>query len=135
MKKDVVLKTELPKYLQNYKITYLDENEYRKLLKGLKKVNMLAYKQICFDILRNENFNKQPGKHEISLKTNKDFKKVYGDIRLIYSIVKDTILIENIEPSNVLIEYHKREKNMYKGIPFIDKKDIFKINLLKEMEK
>ncbi len=135
MKKDVMLKHELPKYKDEYKITYLDENEYRKLLKGLKKVNMLAYKQICFDLVGNNELDMTQGKHELTLKTNEEFKKIHGDIKLVYSIFKDTILIENLEPSNVLIEYHNREKNMYKGIPFVDNKDIFKINLLKEMKK
>lgn len=132
MKKDVLFKEILSQRIDDYKITYLNENEYRKLLKGLKEINKLAYKQIVF---KNFEFDKTPGQHEAILKTNETFKKVHGDIKLIYSIVKDTIIIENLEPSNVLIEYHNKKKNTYKGIPFVDDKDVFKINLLREMKK
>lgn len=132
MKKDELFKDVMVKRMDDMKITYLDENEYRKLLRGLREINMLAYKQLIF---KKFEFDKTPGKHEIILKSDELFRKVYGDIRLIYSTYKDTILIENLEPSNVLIEYHNKKKNSYKGIPFVDNKDIFKINLVKELRK
>lgn len=132
MKKDITFKEITIKRIDDMKITYLDENEYRKLLRGLREINKLAYKQIVF---KKFEFDKKPGKHEIVLYSNETFKQVHGDIKLIYSTYKDTILIENIEPSNVLLEYYSKKKNVYKGIPFIDGKDIFKINLLKEMGK
>ena len=132
MKKGIKFKKDQLKRMGEYKITYLDEAEYTKLLKGLKEINMLAYKDIIF---KKKPFNTEQGKHELILTTDEDFKKVHGDIKLIYSTYKDTIEIENIEPSEVLMEYHKARKNTYKGIPFIDKKDLFKINLIKEMKK
>lgn len=132
MRKKIHYKKEQLKRMGEYKITYLDEAEYTKLLKGLKEINMLAYKDIIF---KKKPFNTEPGKHELILTTDDDFKKVHGDIKLIYSTYKDTIVIENIEPSELLMEYHKGRKNTYKGIPFIDKKDLFKINLIKEMKK
>lgn len=132
MRKKIHYKKDQLKRMGEYKITYLDEAEYTKLLKGLKEINMLAYKDIIF---KKKPFNTEPGKHELILTTDDDFKKVHGEIKLIYSTYKDTIVIENIEPSEVLMEYHKARKNTYKGIPFIDKKDLFKINLIKEMKK
>lgn len=134
MKKDVLVKTELLRCTKDFKITYLDENDYRKKCKGLKRVNMLAYKQICHNLLKNNEFSKKPGKHEIILNTNEDFRKIHGDIKLIYSTIGDTILIEDLIPGKVLLEYHNKAKNVYKGIPFVDEKDIFKINLLKELK-
>ena len=102
MKKDIYYKKEQLKRMDDYKITYLNETEYTKLVKGLKEINMLAYKEILF---KRQKFNTNPGKHELVLTTNEDFKKVHGVIKIIYSTYKDTIVIENIEPSQVLMEY------------------------------
>lgn len=132
MNKEELFKKQLPKRINDTNITYLDETQCRKLLRGLKEVNMIAYKQIIFKKL---DFDKELGKHELLLNTNDTFRKIHGDIKIIYSTYKDVICIENIEPSNVLIEYHNKKKNTYKGIPFVDERDIFKINLLREMRK
>ena len=130
--KEELFKKQLPKRINDMNITYLDETQCRKLLRGLKEVNMIAYKQIIFKKI---DFNKEQGKHELLLNTNDTFRQIHGDIKIIYSTYKDVVCIENIEPSNVLIEYHNKKKNTYKGIPFVDQKDIFKINLLREMRK
>lgn len=132
MNKEEVFKKVLPKRINDLNITYLDETQCRKLLRGLKEVNMIAYKQIIFKKLE---FDKELGKHELLLNTNATFRQIHGDIKIIYSTYKDVICIENIEPSNVLIEYHNKKKNTYKGIPFVDNKDVFKINLIREMKK
>lgn len=132
MKKEKTFKQILPSHIKEYRITYLDEAQIRKLLYGLKEINKLAYKQV---VLRNIDFEKENGKHELILNTDKSFKKLYGDVRIIYSTYDNNIVIENIEPSRVLIEYHNKKKNTYRGMPFVDNKDIFKINLIREMEK
>lgn len=130
--KEELFKKILPKYINGMNITYLDEAECRKLVRGLKQINMLAYKQFIFKQLE---FDKEIGKHELILNTDKNFKLIHGDIKIIYSTYNNVICIENIEPSNVLMEYHNKNKNTYKGIPFVDNKDVFKINLLREMRK
>lgn len=132
MNKEGAFKKILPRYIDNMNITYLDENQCRKLIYGLKEINRIAYKQFIFKRLE---FNKENGKHELLLNTDRNFKQIYGDIKIIYSKIDNNIIIENIEPSRVLIEYHKKRKNTYKGIPFVDQKDIFKINLIREMKK
>lgn len=132
MRNDIHYNKTQIKRMGDLKITYIDEIEYTKLLKGLKEINMLAYKEIIF---KKKEFDTTPGKHELLLTTNEDFKQIYGDIKLIYSTIKDTIVIENIEPSNILMEYHNVKKNTYRGIPYIDEKDLFKINLVKELKK
>lgn len=132
MNKEEVFKKILPRRINDFNITYLDETQCRKLVRGLKEVNMIAYKQFIFKKLE---FNKELGQHELLLNTNNTFRQIYGDIKIIYSTYKDVICIENIEPSNVLMEYHNKKKNTYKGMPFVDNKDIFKINLLREMKK
>jgi hypothetical protein len=132
MNKEGAFKKILPRYINDMNITYLDENQCRKLIYGLKEINRIAYKQIIFKRLE---FNQENGKHELLLNTDRNFKQIYGDIKIIYSKIDNNIIIENIEPSRVLMEYHKKRKNTYKGIPFVDQKDIFKINLIREMKK
>lgn len=132
MRKDIYFKTPIKKVNSDYKIQYMNEVEYRKLLRGLREINMLAYKQIVF---KNFEIDKQPGKHEITLESDDTFKKVHGDIKLIYSTIGDTIVIEDLQPNKVLLEYHNRRKGTYEGVPFVDAKDIFKINLIKELKK
>ena len=131
MRKDIYFKAPIKKVNCDYKIQYINEVEYRKLLRGLKEINMLAYKQIVF---KNFEIDKKPGKHEITLESDDTFKKVHGDIKLIYSTIGDTIVIEDLQPNKVLLEYHSRRKGTYNGVPFVDAKDIFKINLIKELK-
>ena len=130
--KEEIFKKILPKYINDMNVTYLDEVQCRKLVRGLKEINKIAYKEF---ILKQIEFEKELGKHELVLTTDKNFKLIHGDIKIIYSTYKDVVCIENIEPSKVLMEYHNKKKNTYKGIPFVDNKDVFKINLLKEMKK
>lgn len=132
MNKEGAFKKILPRYINDMNIAYLDENQCRKLIYGLKEINIIAYKQFIFKRLE---FNKENGKHELVLNTDRNFKQIYGDIKIVYSKIDNNIIIENIEPSRVLMEYHKKRKNTYNGIPFVDEKDIFKINLLREMKK
>lgn len=131
MKKDIKFKKDQLRYSGEMKIVYIDEIRYTKLLRGLREINMRAYKDIIF---KKKEFDTTPGKHELTLTTDETFKKVYGDIKLIYSTYKDTIVIEDLEPSRILMEYHIKRKGTYKGIPYVDEKDIFKIKLIKELK-
>ena len=44
MNKEGAFKKILPRYIDNMNITYLDENQCRKLIYGLKEINKIAYK-------------------------------------------------------------------------------------------
>ena len=132
MRKDIYYKIPMQEYNNEFKINYIDENNYRKLLRGLKEINKRAYKQIVF---KKFEFEKEPGKHEITLMSDETFKKVHGDVKLIYSTIGDNIIIEDLQPNRVLLEYHNRRKGTYEGVPYVDAKDIFKINLIKELKK
>lgn len=128
-----------------YIIEYLDENDFRKKERSVKKYNMLAYKKMMFEYYPNLKEGKFLGKllekskelekYILELPTDSMFTKVHGKLELHYTVYKDkkVILLENITPEDILLEGHKAELSTYKGV-MISKshpeKDIFKINLL-----
>ncbi len=133
--------------MKGYVLDYINENEFKKLERALKKYNMLAYKKLNFTYypaLRNGEFlgeitsqNKKAGTvtYEASLPSDYMFKQVHGDVKLIYTVYENeqTVMLNNITPSDILLEGHKSELTTYKGI-MISKanasKDMFKIDLL-----
>lgn len=137
---------------KNYIFEYLDENDFRKKERSVRKYNMLAYKKLTFSYypeLRNGNFlGKEVSKddiaktvsYELKLPTDELFVKVHGDITLHYTVYteKGIILLTNITPEGILDEGHRAELSTYKGVMISKenpKKDMFKINLLNMMNK
>ena len=137
----------------NYLIEYLNENEYHKKERAIKKYNMLAYKKLLFDFypsLKDGNFIGVMSAHsekdgtatyELKLPTDAMFSKVHGDIILKYTIYhkQKIIMLDDIStPDNILTEGHQEELTTYKGV-MVSKthaeKDIFKINLLNMLQK
>ena len=132
---------------KSYIFEYLDENDFRKKERSVRKYNMLAYKKLTFNYypeLRKGNFlGKEVGRdnktntvtYELKLPTDELFAKVHGEIILHYTVYleKHIILLTNITPEEILDEGHRAELSTYKGV-MISKthpeKDMFKINLL-----
>ena len=137
---------------KSYIFEYLDENDFRKKERSVRKYNMLAYKKLTFSYypeLRKGNFlGKEVGKdektktvsYELKLPTDDLFTKVHGEIILHYTVYleKHIILLTNITPEEILDEGHRAELSTYKGV-MISKahpeKDMFKINLLNMLGK
>ena len=137
----------------NYVIEYLNENDYRKKERAIKKYNMLAYKKLLFEFypsLREGNFIGVVTSHNekdntttygLKLPTDVMFNKVHGDIILRYTAYHNQriIMLDDIStPDNILTEGHQKELTTYKGVMVSKsnaKKDIFKINLLNMLEK
>ena len=137
---------------KNYIFEYLDENDFRKKERSVRKYNMLAYKKLTFTYypeLRNGNFlgkevssddKTKTTYYELKLPTDDLFSKVHGDITLHYTVYteKGIILLTNITPEGILDEGHRAELSTYKGV-MISKtnpeKDMFKINLLNMLDK
>ncbi len=131
---------------------YLDENDFRKKERSVRKYNMLAYKKLTFNYypdLRQGKFlgevtkeNKQDNtiSYNLKLPTDALFSKVHGEIMLHYTVYTDKkiILLTNITPEGILDEGHRAELTTYKGV-MISKtnpeKDMFKINLLNKLGK
>ena len=137
---------------QTYIFEYLNENDFRKKERSVRKYNMLAYKKLTFTYypeLRKGTFlGKEVSKnekdktvsYELQLHTDELFKKVHGEIKLHYTVYEDknVILLTNITPEGILDEGHRAELGTYKGV-MISKsnpeKDMFKVNLLNMLQK
>ena len=137
--------------MKGFVLDYINENEYRKLERALKKYNMLAFKKLNFDYypsLRNGKFigelissNKKEGSETYELKLPSDhmFSQVHGDIKLHYIVYKaqNVVMLDTITPTDILLEGHMAELTTYKGV-MISKanaeKDMFKIDLLNALQ-
>ena len=136
----------------SYVIEYLNENEFRKKERAVKKYNMLAYKKLIFDfypsmregdfqgVVVSHNDKDNITKYELKLPTDTMFNKVHGDIILHYSVYHDQkiIMLDNLTPQEILTEGHQSELETYKGVMVSKEhsdKDIFKINLLNMLQK
>ena len=131
----------------SYIFEYLNENEFKKLERSVKKYNMLAYKKLLFEFYPKLKDGEFLGKvvsfnsaentrsYELKLPTDDLFVRVHGEIVLHYSICENshTIILETITPETLLSEGHRQELQAYKGV-MISKankdKDKFKIDLL-----
>ncbi len=137
--------------MKNYLLDYVNENEYRKLERALKKYNMLAFKKLNFEyypslrngkflgVLKSQNKKANTKTYELELPSDPMFAQVHGKVRLIYTVYKneETVMLNEILPKEILLEGHKSELKTYKGI-MISKsnasKDIFKIDLLNMLQ-
>ena len=136
----------------NFVFDYVNENEFKKLERSLKKYNMLAYKKLYFEYypsLKEGEFlgelvstNQANGskKYELKLPTDIMFSKVHGDVKLHYHVYEDkkTVILETITPEDILTEGHQSELVTYKGVMVSkqhSEKDLFKINLLNMLQK
>ena len=136
----------------SYIFEYLDENDFWKKERSVRKYNMLAYKKLTFSYypeLRKGNFlgeeksrdeKANTVSYELKLPTDELFAKVHGEIRLHYTayLSKGVILLTNITPEGILDEGHRAELSTYKGV-MVSKtdpeRDMFKINLLNMLGK
>lgn len=135
-----------------YLFEYVNENEFHKLERSLKKYNMLAYKKLCFEFYPkmkegiflgeqiSTNSETNTITYELKLPTDIMFAKVHGNIRLKYIVYENEkmIMLDSIEPVEILTEGHQSELETYKGVMVSkqhSEKDIFKINLLNMLQK
>ena len=137
--------------MKGYILDYINENEFKKLERALKKYNMLAFKKLNFEFypaLRNGKFlgekissNRANGTetYELKLPSDKMFTQIHGEVKLIYIVHKKegVVMLEEITPRDILLEGHMSELTTYKGI-MISKanasKDMFKIDLLNMLQ-
>ena len=138
--------------MKNYIFEYLDENDFRKKERSVRKYNMLAYKKLTFDYYSELKKGHFIGKkvdtnniektisYELELPTDELFKKVHGIIKVHYTVYeeKGIIMLTNITPEGILEEGHRAELSTYKGVMVSKsdpKRDIFKIDLLNMLNK
>ena len=135
-----------------YLFDYMNENEFHKLERSLKKYNMLAYKKLYFEYypslkegqflgeIVSVNKTKQTTTYKLKLPTDMLFAKVHGPIELHYIVyqTEKIIMLDTLTPEDILSEGHQSELVTYKGVMVSKEhsdKDIFKINLLNMIQK
>ncbi|MDD2505274.1 MAG: hypothetical protein PHF21_03250 [Bacilli bacterium] len=137
--------------MKGFLLDYINENEFKKLERALKKYNMLAFKKLNFEYypsLRSGKFvgekissNKKDNTdtYELKLPSDHMFSQVHGNVTLKYIVYKkqNVIMLDTITPTEILLEGHMAELSTYKGV-MISKanasKDMFKIDLIYQMQ-
>ena len=137
--------------MKGFILDYINENEFRKLERALKKYNMLAYKKLNFDYYPSLRSGKFLGElvskdkelesetYELKLPSDMLFTQVHGEVKLRYIVYKtqNVVMLDTILPTDILLEGHVAELTTYKGV-MISKanaeKDKFMINLFSAMD-
>ena len=136
----------------SYLFEYINENEFKKLERSLKKYNMLAFKKLYFEYypklkegkflgeIVEKNDAKGIVSYELKLPTDVMFSKVHGDIKLHYHVYENEhmVMLDTLSPEEILTEGHQSELVTYKGVMVSkdhSEKDMFKINLLNMLNK
>ena len=137
---------------ETFAFDYINENEFKKIERSLKKYNMLAYKKLYFEYypaIKEGNFLgevvstnqvQNTKTYELKLPTDMMFSKVHGDVKLYYIVYEQDkiVMLDRIEPVDILSEGHQSELVTYKGVMVSKEhsdKDMFKINLLNMIQK
>ena len=115
--------------MKGYVLDYVNENEFRKLERALKKYNMIAFKKLNFEYypaIRNGEFlgelvstDKKAGTktYELRLPSDKLFTQIHGEVKLIYEVheKEKVAILETLTPESILLEGHRSELTTYKG--------------------
>ena len=137
--------------MKGFILDYINENEYKKLERALKKYNMLAFKKLNFEYypaLRSGNFlgelvesnkDKNTETYELKLPSDLLFTQVHGEVKIRYIVYKEqnVVMLETIMPTDILLEGHVAELTTYKGVMISKQnaeKDKFMINLFSALD-
>ena len=137
--------------MKGYVLDYVNENEFRKLERALKKYNMIAFKKLNFEYYPALKSGKALGKliesnkklgtekYELKLPSDKLFTQIHGEVALIYTMhnKEGIVMLETLTPEDILLEGHRSELTTYKGIMISKEnasKDKFKIDLLNMLQ-
>ena len=137
--------------MKGFILDYINENEFKKLERALKKYNMLAFKKLNFEYypslingkflgeLVSKNKKENTETYELKLPSDHMFSQVHGDVKLHYIVYKNAnvVMLDTITPSDILLEGHMAELTTYKGVMISKEnaaKDMFKIDLLNMLQ-
>ena len=137
--------------MKGFILDYINENEYKKLARALKKYNMLAFKKLNFEYypaLRSGNFigeliesnkDKKTETYELKLPSDLLFQQVHGEVKIRYIVYKDqnVVMLDTIMPTDILLEGHVAELTTYKGVMISKQnaeRDKFMVNLFSALD-
>ena len=116
-------------------IKFENENDFNKKQGALKKYLQKSWKYLEFQVIpKLKKEHKKGGEYEVDLLGDQLFNQVYGNLKLLFRVEDDVAILEDIIPNDIILEMHRRELPTYKGIPYRDNKDLFKIKMLEEKE-
>lgn len=115
-------------------IQYLDKNDFNKKYRALRRYFMKSYKYIMFKLIPTlQKEHKQDGHYEVEIPTDELFVKVYGPMKVLFTVSNDVAVLEDIIPSEFLIKCFERSLPVYKGIPYCTIKDLKKIKITEKL--
>ena len=115
-------------------IVYLDQNDFNKKHRVLRRYFMRSYKYITFKLIPTlQKEHKQDGRYEVEIPVEELFKKVYGPMKVLFSVKNDVAIIEDILPNDILISCYEKDLPTYKGIPYSSEKDLTKIKIVERL--
>lgn len=108
---------------------YLDENDFIKKFRSLKTYCPRAYKDLIFNIDKKEFHNQPDGRYIQDIYTSDEFRYVYGQISIVYTVDNANVIIEDLLPSQFLLDGYFNMLDTYRGMPYRNQKDKFKIDM------
>ena len=137
--------------MKGFILDYINENEYKKLERALKKYNMLAFKKLNFEYypslrsgkfigeLIESNKDKNTETYELKLPSDLLFQQVHGEVKIRYIVYKDqnVVMLDTIMPTDILLEGHVAELTTYKGVMISKQnaeRDKFMVNLFSAID-
>ena len=108
----------------------VDPNDFIKQVRGLRRYYMRSYKDLMFNVSHELKKPIPDGDYIIKLYTEETFKKVYGNFELRYYVENGIVIIKELAPREILIDLHRSLLQTYKGVPYRNKYDLFKIKMI-----
>lgn len=115
------------------KIGYIDYNDFNQKVRSLRKYCIRSYKDLTFRFLRQKP-KSIDGDYEEEIMTPKDFKFVYGQIKVKYFIKNGVMVLVDIEPADFFKAGFMKELHEYRGLYYRDRKDIDKIEFYRNFK-
>ena len=112
---------------------YIDENDFRKKRRSLKKYCIKSYKYLMFNVLKNNEI-KGNGTYIEELPASNEFIFMYGRPKVHYTIKDGVMILEDLEPQQFLIDGYMKDLQQYRGIFYRDEKDKRKIDFYKKFK-
>ncbi len=115
-------------------IKLINENEFIQQLRAIRKYFTKSYKQFIFEVVP-EIKKQTDGYYSTTLDIDNIFNKVYGQLQINYFVKDNIAYIETFQPKDILHDMYLMLLPTYKGIPYRNDRDLFKIKLLTEKSK
>lgn len=138
MKKDYCKDGEVKSYIvetdnDSKKISYVDYNDFNQKVRALRKYCIRSYKDLAFRFF-NQKIDLEDGTYEENIMTPKDFKFVYGQIKVRFFVKNGVMVLIDLEPADFFKAGFMKELHEYRGLYYRNRKDIDKIEFYRNFK-